>query len=42
MQYEEFKQAVEFGQLTPQNQQDYEQYKSLWVEMAILRIVEKP
>lgn len=35
MQYEEFKQAVESGQLTPQNQQHYEQYKSLWVEMAI-------
>lgn len=35
MQYEEFKQAVEFGQLTPQNQQDYKQYKSLWAEMII-------
>ena len=35
MQYEEFKQAVESGQLTPQNQQHYDQYKSLWVEMAI-------
>lgn len=34
MQYEEFKQAVESGQLTPQNQQHYEQYKSLWAEMA--------
>ena len=35
MQYEEFKQAVESGQLTPQNQQHYDQYQSLWVEMAI-------
>lgn len=35
MQYEEFKQAVESGQLTPRNQQDYQQYKSLWVEMSI-------
>lgn len=35
MQYEEFKQAVESGQLSSQNQQHYEQYKSLWVEMAI-------
>lgn len=34
MQYEEFKQAVKSGQLTPQNQQHYDQYKSLWVEMA--------
>lgn len=34
MQYEEFKQAVESGQLTHQNQQHYEQYKSLWAEMA--------
>lgn len=35
MQYEEFKQAVESGQLTPRNQQDYQQYKSLWAEMII-------
>ena len=35
MQYEEFKQLVEFGQLTPRNRQDYEQYKSLWAEMII-------
>lgn len=35
MQYEEFKQAVELGQLSPRNQQDYEQYKSLWAEMII-------
>lgn len=35
MQYEQFKQTVEAGQLTPRNQQDYQQYKSLWVEMAI-------
>lgn len=35
MQYEEFKQAVESGQLTPRNWQDYRQYKSLWAEMII-------
>ncbi len=35
MQYEEFKQLVESGQLTPRNQQNYEQYKSLWAEMII-------
>lgn len=34
MQYEEFKQMVESGQLSPRNQQDYQQYKSLWTEMA--------
>lgn len=34
MQYEEFKQAVESGQLSPRNQQDYQQCKSLWTEMA--------
>lgn len=34
MQYEEFKQLVESGQLTPRNQQHYRQYKSLWAEMA--------
>lgn len=35
MQYEQFKQMVESGQLTPRNQQDYQQYKSLWAEMII-------
>lgn len=35
MQYEEFKQLVESGQLTPRNQQDYRQYKALWLEMSI-------
>lgn len=34
MQYEEFKQMVESGQLSPRNQQDYQQYKSLWIEMT--------
>jgi hypothetical protein len=34
MQYEEFKQAVESGQLSPRTWQDYQQYKSLWMEMV--------
>ena len=35
MQYEEFKQLVESGQLTPRNRQDYQKYKALWIEMSI-------
>lgn len=34
MQYEQFKQMVESGKLTPRNWQDYRQYKTLWAEMV--------